>query len=227
VKRGLFVLENLLAIHPPPPPPTVGALEDVKTEHGRLPRTVREQLELHRADKSCAGCHAHFDPIGIALENYSITGKWRTEDNGEPIVANEKTITGQRLTGVEDLKQYFVANKRQFYVCVSEKLLTYALGRGMEPSDSVVVDRMAEQLAADGGRFSTLLMAVIESASFQTRRGDDGAQKTAPAAAIPPIPPPEKRKGKRRRFNNPERIEQRRPEPEAAPSLNTTLPPTP
>ncbi|MGV3531297.1 MAG: DUF1592 domain-containing protein, partial [Chthoniobacteraceae bacterium] len=196
VKRGLFVLENLLSIHPPPPPPTVGSLEDVKTLDGRAPRTVREQLELHRAEKSCAACHAHFDPIGIALENYSVTGRWRTEDNGVPITPDETTISGQRLTGIADLKQYFIDNKAQYYACVSEKLLTYALGRGLEPSDSVLVERMASQLQVESGKFSTLLLAVIESAPFQTRRGDDGAQKTAPALAVPPIPPPEKRKGR-------------------------------
>ncbi|HET6408927.1 MAG TPA: DUF1592 domain-containing protein, partial [Chthoniobacteraceae bacterium] len=145
VKRGLFVLENLLGIEPPPPPAAVASLDDAKA-NGEMPRTVREQLALHRADKSCAGCHAHFDPIGIALENYDLIGRWRTEERGEPIAPNETTVTGQRLTGVEDIKSYFAAHKLQFYQCVTEKLLTYALGRGLEPGDSLVVDQLAERL---------------------------------------------------------------------------------
>ncbi len=207
VKRGLFVLENLLGIEPPPPPPGVASLDDAKA-NGVTPRTVREQLALHRADKACAGCHAHFDPIGIALENYDLIARWRTEESGEPIAPDEITVTGQRLSGVEDLKKYFAENKVHFYRCITEKLLTYAVGRGLEPADSVVVDGITDRLLEDGGKFSTLLTGVIESTPFQMRRGDDGAQKSAPSVSVPPIPPPEKRKGMRRRFNNPE-FEQR------------------
>ena len=180
VKRGLFVLENLLATQPPPPPPSIPALEDAKV-NGVTPKTVRELLAQHRADKSCAACHAHFDPIGLVLENYDVAGRWRATEQGEPIVPNEKTVTGQTLHGVDDLKQLFVERKLKFYQCVTEKLLTYALGRGLEPSDAVTVDRIAEHVAADGGRFSTLLAALVESPPFQTRRGDDGSLKIAPA----------------------------------------------
>ena len=198
VKRGLFVLENLLAIHPPPPPPSVPALEDLKVVDRPLPKTGSEQLALHRADKSCAACHAHFDPIGIALENFSLTGQWRTQDAGEPIAPNEKTTTGQTLTGIGDIKRMFVDRKDQFYHGVSEKLLTYSLGRGLDPSDAVIVDRIAHRVASEGGKFSTLLLAVVESPQFQLRRGDDGALKTPPRSIIPEAPPPEKRKGRRR-----------------------------
>ncbi len=198
VKRGLFVLENLLAIQPPPPPPSIPALEDAKA-NGVAPRTVREQLALHRSEKSCAACHAHFDPIGLVLENYDVVGRWRTSEKGIPIEPDEKTVTGQTLHGLEDLKAMFVARKQKFYQCVTEKLLTYALGRGLEPSDAVTVDAIAENVAAEGGKFSTLLTAIVQSPPFQTRRGDDGSLKIAPRIAIPPTPPPDQRKARRNR----------------------------
>lgn len=197
VKRGVFVLENLLAIQPPPPPPSVPSLDEVKNA-SNAPKTGGEQLALHRANKSCAACHAHFDPIGIALENYDVVGQWRTKEGGEMISPKEKTITGQTLTGIEDLKTLLIDRKAQFYQCVSEKLLTYALGRGLDPGDSVMADQIADRVANDGGKFSTLLMAVIESPAFQLRRGDDGSVKTPPRSLVPEAPPPEQRKGRRR-----------------------------
>ncbi|MGE3312369.1 MAG: DUF1588 domain-containing protein [Limisphaerales bacterium] len=198
VKRGLFVLENLFGTEPPPPPANVAALDDAKTTQGETPRTVRAQLAAHREDKSCAACHAHFDPIGVVLENYDVIGKWRDEEAGEPIVANETTVTGEALGGVADLRSVFVANKARFYRCVTEKLLTYALGRGLEPSDSVTVDRVAERLVAGNGKFSTLLLGLVESPAFQMRRGDDGRSKEPPRMTLPEPPPPELRKGRRR-----------------------------
>lgn len=209
VKRGLFVLENLFATQVPPPPANIPPLDDAKSG-GVTPKTVKEQLELHRADKSCAACHAHFDPIGVVLENYDLVGNWREKENGEPIVPNETTVTGETLTGMDDLRALFVARKGKFYECVTEKLLTYALGRGMEPSDTPVMDEISDQLAASGGKFSTLLMAVINSPSFQLRRGDDGSAKEAPKIVLPKIPPPELRKGPRRRFR-PEEFQRQRP----------------
>jgi len=220
VKRGVFLLENLLAIHPPPPPPSVPSLEDAKVG-GMAPKTGSEQLALHRANKSCAACHAHFDPLGIALENYDALGQWRTEEGGEAIAPRETTITGQTLTGLQDLKRYFSERRLQFYQCVTEKLLTYALGRGLDPGDSVTVDRIAEQVARDQGKFSTLLMAVIESPPFQMRRGDDGVVKMPPRSLVPEAPAPEQRKGRRRnRPANPELVQK------TAPATNSASPPS-
>lgn len=203
VKRGLFVLENLLAVEPPPPPPDIPPLDDAKVG-GVTPKTVREQLAAHRENKSCAACHAHFDPIGVVLENYDLIGRWRTLENGEPIEAKETSVTGETLSGIEDLKKYFAERKEKFYWGTTEKLLTYALGRGLEPFDAVTVDRISAEVAKDGGKFSTLLMQVIESPAFLTRRGDTGEAKDAPRLAIPAIPPPEKRRPPPRRRNNPE-----------------------
>jgi hypothetical protein len=202
VKRGLFVLENLLAIQPPSPPPDVPPLDEA-TVGGVTPKTVREQLAAHRENKSCAACHAHFDPIGVVLENYDLVGRWRTKENSEPIEAREKTTTGETLSGIDDLRNFFAARKDKFYRGTTEKFLTYALGRGLEPYDAVTVDRVSTAVAADGGKFSTLLFGVLESPSFQTRRGDDGEAKDAPRLAIPPTPPPEKRRPPKRNRNAP------------------------
>jgi hypothetical protein len=200
VKRGLFVLENLLATQPPAPPANVPALEDAKVD-GKTRATVREQLEAHRTDPACAACHAHFDPIGIVLENYDVIGRWRDDDRGTAIDPSATTVTGEELAGIDDLRDYIAGSRDRFYRCVSEKLMTYALGRGLESYDAVTVDRMTEALLADGGRFSTLLVKVVESPAFQMRRGDDDADlDSAARASVPEIPPPEKRRPDPRRF---------------------------
>jgi hypothetical protein len=200
VKRGLFVLENLLATQPPPPPANVPALEDAKVE-GKTLRTVREQLEAHRADPACAACHAHFDPIGLVLENYDVLGLWREDERGETIDPSGTTVTGEDLSGIDDLRDYVAGNRERYYRCVAEKLMTYSLGRGLEPYDAVTIDQMTDAMLAEGGRFSTLLTMVVKSPAFQMRRGDDDSDLDATArAAIPDIPPPEKRKPDPRRF---------------------------
>jgi hypothetical protein len=198
----LFVLENLLAVEPTPPTQDIPALEDA-TVDGAKPKTVREQLAVHRENKACASCHAHFDPIGVVLENYDLIGQWRDQENGEPIQAQERAVTGETLAGIDDLKNFFASRKEKFYRGATEKLMTYALGRGLEPYDAVTVDRIAAAVAADGGKFSTLLLGVIESPAFLNRRGDNGDAKDAPRLAIPPIPPPEKRRPPKRQRNNP------------------------
>ncbi len=202
VKRGLFVLENLLATQIPPPPDNIPPLDDAKVG-GVTPATVREQLAIHRANKSCAACHAHFDPIGLVLENYDTIGQWRDKEGDAVIVANEKALTGETLSGVADIRTLFSSRKSKFYRCATEKLITYAVGRGLEPSDAVTVDRITDQLMADNGKFSTLLMAVVESPIFQMRRGDDGQDKTPPRTILPTPPPPEQRKTPARRNRKP------------------------
>jgi hypothetical protein len=193
VKRGLFVLENLLNAEPPPPPPDTPSLDEAVTPAG-APKTTREQLAVHRENPACASCHAHFDPIGLALENYDVIGRWRDAENGEPIRPDEVAVTGQQLTGIQDLRGFFASRKDRFYRGTTEKLLTYALGRGLDPTDAPTVDDITARLVADDGKFSTLLMAVIESPPFQTRRGDDGQERSSPRNAVPEPPPLEQRR---------------------------------
>ena len=199
VKRGLFVLENLLGREVPPPPPNVGELEDPR--RAAEPKTLREQLAKHRAQASCAACHNHFDPIGLALENFDNTGRWRDKDFGLPIDPSTVLASGEAIAGAADLSRALADQKDVFYRCVTEKLLTYALGRGLDPADAVVVDRIAARVAADGGKFSTLLMAVVESEPFLTRRGD-GGDPAPQLTRAPTLERPKSADLPRRRFGN-------------------------
>jgi hypothetical protein len=183
VKRGLFVLENLLGREVPPPPPDAGTLEDAKAA-GAEPRTLRAQLAAHREKASCAACHAHFDPIGLALENFDTTGRWRDRDAGGSVDPRTELTTGEPIAGPADLARALAARKDVFYRCVTEKLLTYALGRGLDPADAATVDRIAAQVSAGGGKFSVLLAGVTDSPQFQLRRGDAGE---APRLTRPPM----------------------------------------
>jgi hypothetical protein len=171
VKRGVFVLENIFGTPPPPPPAAVPELEEAKKKGGEL-KTLRLQLSAHREDRACAACHAHFDPIGLALENFSYLGRWRDKERGQPIDASGEMVTGETFKDFRELRALIAARKDKFYRCITEKLMTYALGRGLEPYDAPTVDAITDQLLKDGGRFSTLLMSVIESPAFQMRRGD-------------------------------------------------------
>jgi hypothetical protein len=196
VKRGLFVLENLLAAEAPPPPPDTPPLDEAGDGGPASPKTVREQLVLHRENKACASCHAHFDPIGLALENFDVIGRWRDRENGELILPDEVTVTGQKLAGIADLRDYFASRKDRFYRGVTEKFLTYALGRGLDPRDAPTVDHITARLLAENGKFSTLLMEVLESPQFQSRRGDHGPSPEAPRLELPTPPPLDQRKGR-------------------------------
>jgi hypothetical protein len=171
VKRGLFVLENILGTPPPPPPPDVPDLEEAAKEFKDREPTLREMLELHRGKPLCSSCHNRMDPIGLALENFNALGMWRETERRQPIDAKGKLITGESFNGINELKRILVKERRlDYYRCLTEKLLTYALGRGLEDYDIHTVDRIVERLDADKGRSSTLLMGVIESSPFQKRR---------------------------------------------------------
>jgi len=186
VKRGLFVLENILGTPPPPPPPDIPNLEDSEKEvAGRTP-TLRETLAIHREKPLCSSCHNRMDPLGLALENFNALGMWRETERGQPIDAAGKLITGETFKDIRDVKKVLVTNHQgAFYECLTEKLMTYALGRGLKYYDTHALDQIVSRLERDGGKFSALLTGIIESAPFQKRRNP-----SAPADAPAPVETP-------------------------------------
>jgi hypothetical protein len=170
VKRGLYVLDNLLGTPPPPPPPNVPALEQAARD-GSGPRTLRAQLVAHREDKACAACHARMDPIGLALEGFDPIGRWREEDQGQPIDTSGKLVTGEQVSGVQGLRTALASRREGFYRTLARKLMVFGLGRGLEPADECTVDRTVTAMLSGGGRLTTLLAGIVESSAFQMRRG--------------------------------------------------------
>jgi hypothetical protein len=175
VKRGKWVLENLLAQAPPPPPPTVPPLDE--TKEAVAGASLRQRMEQHRADPMCSSCHSVMDPIGFSLEHFDGIGAWRDQDGAFPVDASGLLPTGEKFDGADGLTRLISEKRRdQFVRCLSEKVLTYALGRGLEYYDRCAVDRITERVAREKYRFSSLIMAVVESIPFQTRRGEGESQ---------------------------------------------------
>jgi mono/diheme cytochrome c family protein len=168
VKRGKWVLESILGTPPPPPAPDVGALRENADDKQKL--TVRERMEKHRADPNCASCHARMDPIGFGLENYDAIGAWREQDDGLVIDPSAKLPDGQTFRGAEELRQILVGRKGDFIRCLTEKMLTYALGRGVEFSDHATVRKIDESLARQDFRLSALVTEIVKSYPFRYRR---------------------------------------------------------
>ena len=172
VLRGKWVLENLLGTPPPPPPADVPELV-AKAKDGKA-LSLREQMEQHRSNAVCAACHARMDPIGFALENYDGVGKWRDEDAGIRIDASGKLPDGSEFSGPAGLTQLMVTKYREDFVrTVTEKLMTYALGRGVEYYDNPTVRAIARQAAADNYRLSSLIISIVKSTPFQMRRASE------------------------------------------------------
>ena len=174
VKRGLFILDNLLGTPAPPPPGDVPPLEEAAAGfEGREP-TLRETLELHRADAICRSCHERMDPLGLALENFNPLGLWRDQEFDQPVAPEGQLVTGEAFTGIRELKSILTSTRRlDFYRCLTEKLMTYALGRGLDYRDVETVDQIVVNLDAQGGRFSVLLMGILNSSAFQKRQSDE------------------------------------------------------
>jgi len=170
VKRGLFVLSNILGTPAPPPPPNVPALEASESNFTNHP-TLRATLELHRNSPLCSSCHSRMDPIGLGMENFNALGMWRDRERGQPIDATGKLVTGETFKNFGELKHILATNHRaDFYRCLTEKLLTYAVGRGLEYYDTETVDKIVSDLEQNDGRFSVLLNDIIASAPFQKQR---------------------------------------------------------
>jgi mono/diheme cytochrome c family protein len=169
VQRGKWILENLLGAPPPPPPPDVPDLKP-RGKDGRL-LSMREQMDAHRANPICASCHARMDPIGFALENYDAVGRWRAKDAGAVIDASGKLPDGTKFNGPAELKKILLTGHRdEFVTTVTEKLLTYALGRGLEAYDAPAVRAIMREAARDDYRLPALINAIINSRPFQMRK---------------------------------------------------------
>ena len=167
VKRGRWVLEQLLGTPPPPPPPNVPELEQGE----KLTGSLRQRMEQHRANPSCASCHARMDPLGFAFENFDAIGRFREKDGEFPIDPSGELPTGEKIAGPTELKEILKTRQNLFARCITEKLLTYALGRGLEYYDRPAVDRIATALGKNGYRFSTLIVETVKSEPFRLRRG--------------------------------------------------------
>jgi hypothetical protein len=174
VLRGKWILENLLGAPPPPPPADVPALDDKKRASDGM--SLREQIELHRADPGCASCHARMDPLGFGLENYDAIGRWRDADGELPVDSGGTLPSGEAFSNPEELKSLLLDHKDEFIHTLTERMLTYALGRGLERYDRPVVEAIAADVEAADYRFSQLVMGIVESLPFQMRRGEDGGE---------------------------------------------------
>jgi hypothetical protein len=169
VKRGQWVLENLLGTPPPPPPPGVEVNLDQPPVPGVAPTTFRQRMEQHRANPSCGACHGVIDPIGIALENFDAIGKWRDTSAGQPVDAVTSLWDGTRLSGAADLRKALVARSPQFAEAVAEKLLAYGLGRKVEYYDMPAVRSIVSNARARNYRFRELIRGVVLSPAFRQR----------------------------------------------------------
>ncbi|MEP7353141.1 MAG: DUF1592 domain-containing protein [Acidobacteriota bacterium] len=168
VVRGKWILENLLGAPPPPPPPDVPTLPE--NADGEIPKTLRARLELHRASPVCASCHKVMDPIGFSLDNFDAVGAWRTQEFGTPINASGKLADGTEVNGVVSLRNSILARPEVFVSTVTEKLMIYGLGRGLEPADMPAVRKIVRESRGGNYKIQSIIMGVVRSVPFQMRR---------------------------------------------------------
>jgi hypothetical protein len=172
VLRGKWVMEVLLGSPPPPPPPNVPDLEaTAEAADGRL-RTVRERMEQHRANAACASCHRMIDPIGLALENFDVTGAWRIKDNGMPVDAASALFDGTPLAGPADLRQALLKRSGVLVQTFAENLATFALGRRLEAADMPAIRSIVRQAHAADDRMSAFVLAIVKSPAFRMKSAD-------------------------------------------------------
>ena len=170
VIRGKWVLENILGAPPPPPPPDVPELPD-RADDGRM-RSMRERMEEHRANPVCASCHSRMDPLGFAMQNFDAIGKWRDEEGGTVIDASGALPDGRSFDGLSELRDLLLLRPEEFVTTVTEKLLTYALGRGVEYYDRPAIRRIVRESESQDYRWSSIVAGVAKSMPFQMRSVD-------------------------------------------------------
>jgi hypothetical protein len=183
VTRGKWFLQTFLGVSPPDPPPNVPALKEqpVDSTGNAKPPTMRETMAAHRANPVCASCHKIFEPIGLALENFDAVGTWRTMDGESPIDPSGVLVDGSKVDGVASLRDALVRRSDQFVRVVTEKMMTYALGRGVEYQDMPLVRSIVRDSAASNYKFSSIVLGIVKSAPFQmnTKSGGDSQQRAA------------------------------------------------
>jgi hypothetical protein len=186
VLRGAWILENLFGTPPAPPPPDVEAFPENKD--GEKARSVRQIMEDHRAKPACRSCHAVMDPLGFALENFDAVGEWRSRDRyaGEAIDASGTLVDGTPVGGPADLRKAIVGRSEQFVQTMTEKLLTYALGRSVEYYDMPTVRQIVRDAKRDHYRFSSIVAGIVKSAPFQMRKSE-GAPPAPTVARTPAV----------------------------------------
>ena len=168
VVRGKWILTNILGLPPSPPPPNVPPLEEKKGVEKLL--SLRERIVEHRANPTCASCHDLIDPVGFGLENYDAIGRWRTEDNGFPVDSSGSLPDGSEFDGASELQEILLKRPEIFVSTLAGKLLTYALGRGLEHYDAPAIRRIVHDAGRDGYRFSSIVLGIARSTPFQMRR---------------------------------------------------------
>lgn len=171
VKRGKWILENILGSPPPPPPPDTPELEQDK--EAVLSGSLRQRLEQHRAKPICASCHERMDPLGFGFENFDAIGLWREKDGQFPIDSTGQLVSGEKFNGPAELKQILLSTrKEEFLRTLTDRMLTYALGRGLEYYDKCAIDAVLAGLVRDDYKFHTLIAEIVKSVPFQKRRGE-------------------------------------------------------
>jgi mono/diheme cytochrome c family protein len=168
VKRGKWILENILGTPPPPPPPDVPELAE---DAAALKGSLRQRMEQHRANPNCAVCHQRMDPLGFGFENFDAIGAWREKESGFVIDPSGQLPAGESFRGPAELKQILKGRQQEFCRCLTEKLLTYAVGRGVQSADRCAIDQIIDAASKDDFRFQTLILQIVKSDPFQKRRG--------------------------------------------------------
>jgi hypothetical protein len=172
VLRGKWIMEVLLASPPPPPLPNVPSLDETKAEAGDKLLTTRERMEQHRANPQCSSCHRVIDPLGLTLENFDVTGRWRIRDNGAPVDSAGDLYDGTRMNGPAGLRAALLKHQDLFLLSFTERLMTYSLGRRVEYFDMPAIRKILRDAAKENNRFSAFVMGVVNSRAFQMSRAE-------------------------------------------------------